>query len=118
MRVADSDQDQAIRPAFSTNDEAFELRAVLAGEVVAQLAAPTVAAHLRAGRLVPLLPQHMSDNLSLHLYYGSRMAQPARVRRFIDIAVERLTDSPAFVLTPAELAQAHARGVAGHQPGA
>jgi len=118
VRVADSDQDQAIRPAFSTNDEAFELRAVLAGEVVAQLAVPTVAAHIRAGRLVPLLPQHMSDNLSLHLYYGSRVAQPARVRRFIDIAVERLTDSPAFVLTPAELAQAHARGVAGHQPGA
>src|SRR5450830_1796858 len=111
VRVADSDQDQAIRPAFSTNDEAFELRAVLAGEVMAQLAVPTVAAHIRAGRLVPLLPQHMSDSLSLHLYYGSRVAQPARVRRFIDIAVERLTDSPSFVLTPAELAQAHARGV-------
>lgn len=62
-------------------------------------------------------PQHLSDSLSLHLYYGSRVAQPARVRRFIDIAVERLSDSPAFVLTPAELAQAHARGVAGHTTG-
>ena len=90
---------------------------MLAGEVIAQLAVPTVAAHLRAGRLVPLLPQHLSDSLSLHLYYGSRVAQPARVRRFIDIAVERLSDSPAFVLTPAELAQAHARGVAGHTTG-
>lgn len=117
VRVGDSEQDQAIRPALSTNDEAFELHAVLAGELIAQLAVPTVATHLRAGRLVPLLPQHMSDSLSLHLYYGSRVAQPARVRRFIDLAVERLSDSPAFVLTPTELAQAHARGVADHKPG-
>ena len=37
VRVGDSLQDQPVRPAFSTNDEAFELRAVLADEVIGQL---------------------------------------------------------------------------------
>ncbi len=39
----------------------------------------------------------------MHLYYGSRRAQPALVRKFIDFAAERLTDNPDFVLTDREL---------------
>ena len=55
VSIGDSMQDQNIRPSFSTNDEAFELRAVLAGEVIGQLAVPTAASLIRSGRLVPLL---------------------------------------------------------------
>ena len=112
VRVGDSLQGQNIRPSFSTNDEAFELRAVIAGEVIGQLAVPTAASLIRAGRLVPLLLDHMTDNLSLFVYYGSRAAQPARVRRFIDLAVERLTESNDFVFTNDELQSAHAKGMA------
>ena len=112
VRVGDSLQDQNIRPSFSTNDEAFELRAVLAGEVIAQLAVPTAAALIRSGRLVPLLLEHTTDNFSLFVYYGSRAAQPARVRRFIDLTVERLTASKDFVLANDELRSAHAKGMA------
>lgn len=108
VRVDGNLQEQPVRPALCTNDEAFELRAVLAGEVIGQLAVPTAAAHLRAGRLVPLLLEHLTDNYQLYLYYGSRTAQPARVRRFIDLAVERLSDSREFVLAAAELAAAQA----------
>ena len=36
-------------------------------------------------------------------YYGSRPAQPARVRAFIEVTVELLADNPAFVLTTEEL---------------
>lgn len=111
VNIGDSMQDQNIRPSFSTNDEAFELRAVLAGEVIGQLAASTAAALIRSGRLVPLLLEHMTDNLSLFIYYGSRAAQPARVRRFIDLAVERLTENNDFVLTAEELANAHVKGI-------
>ena len=111
VRVGDSLQGQNIRPSFSTNDEAFELRAVIAGEVIGQLAVPTAASLIRAGRLVPLLLDHMTDNLSLFVYYGSRAAQPARVRRFIDLAVERLTESKDFVFTNDELLSAHAKGM-------
>ena len=111
IRVGDSIQELLIRPSFSTNDEAFELRTVLAGEVIAQLAAPTAAAHIRAGHLVPLLLEHMTDFFSLYLYYGSRIAQPARVRCFIDLVVDRLTDNAQFVLGNDELLAAHTRGV-------
>lgn len=112
VSIGDSMQDQNIRPSFSTNDEAFEMRAVLAGEVIGQLAVPTAATLIRSGRLVPLLLDHMTDNLSLFIYYGSRAAQPARVRRFIDLVVERLTESKDFILTNEELASAHTKGMA------
>lgn len=103
VRVGDSTQDQPVNPAFCTNDEAMELRAVLAGEVIGQLAAPTAAPLIRSGRLLPILLENMADHYSLFVYYGSRAAQPARVRRFIDLAVDRLSDNSAFVLSPAEL---------------
>jgi len=112
VRVGDSLQDQHINPAFCTNDEAFELRAVLAGEVIGQLAAPTAAPLIRAGRLVPLLLEHVSEDYSLFVYYGSRAAQPARVRRFIDLAVDRLTDNAEFVFNNEELRRAQAKGMA------
>ena len=112
VSIGDSMQDQNIRPSFSTNDEAFELRAVLAGEVIGQLAVPTAATLIRSGRLVPLLLDHMTDNLSLFIYYGSRAAQPARVRRFIDLVVERLTESKDFILANEELVSAHTKGMA------
>lgn len=111
VKVGDSLQDQHITPAFCTNDEEFELRAVLAGEVIGQLAAPTAASHIRSGRLVPLLLEHMTDVHSLFVYYGSRTAQPARVRSFIDLVVERLTDNTEFVLAEDELLIAHTQGI-------
>ena len=111
VRVGESLQDQHINPAFCTNDEAFELRAVLAGEVISQLAAPTAAPLIRAGRLVPLLLEHVSEDFSLFIYYGSRAAQPARVRRFIDLAVDRLTDNAEFVFSNEELRRSQAKGL-------
>ncbi|CAN5407855.1 hypothetical protein BH10PSE18_BH10PSE18_00410 [soil metagenome] len=68
------------------------------------------AAHIRSGRLVPLLVDHIADKSSVFVYYGSRSAQPARVRAFIDVAIELLADHTAFVLTSAELAAAEAKG--------
>lgn len=112
IRVGDSLQDLQVIPAFSTNDEDFELRTALTGRIIGQFAGPTAAPHIRAGRLIPLLLEHMSDALSLYLYYGSRTAQPARVRRFIALAIERLADSREFVLSAEELAQAHSNGIA------
>lgn len=112
VQVGENVQEQHVTPAFSTNDEDFELRTVLTGAVIGQLAGPTAAPHIRAGRLVPLLLEHVSAAYSLYLYYGSRTAQPARVRRFIELAVERLSDSKDFVLDAEELALAHAKGMA------
>lgn len=113
IKLGDAVQECPVPPSFCTNDEILELRTVLAGEVIGQLAAPTAAPHIRAGRLVPLLVDNVADAYSLFLYYGSRTAQPARVRRFIDLVVDRLTDSTEFVLSREELASAQTRWVAG-----
>lgn len=93
-------------PALSSNDIELELNAVLDGQVIGQVSGISAVPHIRAGRIKPVLLQHMTDHMGLYLYYGSRRTQPARVRRFIDFAFEQLGDQSKFVLTDAEL-QAH-----------
>jgi DNA-binding transcriptional LysR family regulator len=73
---------------------------------VGQLANLSVADHVRAGRLVPLLLSHMSSHIGVHVYFGSRAAQPKRVRAFIDLALARLVDCPRYVLSAKELGAA------------
>ena len=84
VRVGDSLPDQPINRAFCANDQAFELRAVLAGEVIGRLAAPTA---------VPL----------------TRAVQQARVRRLIDLTVDHLTADAESVFSDEELRLAQAR---------
>lgn len=97
-------------PTLSTNDTELELAAVLAGQVIGQLANFVAAEHLRAGRLVPVLLPHLCAPIGLHLYYGSRSALPRRVRAFVDLAVVRLAASARHVLTEHELQTAAQRG--------
>ena len=97
-----------VTPTLSTNDSELEMQAVLAGQVIGQLSNMSAAGPVRSGQLVPVLLQHMSAPIGLHLYYGNRTAQPKRVRAFIDLAIERLLDSPDYVLGAKELAQAAA----------
>jgi len=97
-----------VSPTFSTNDTELELQAVLDGQVIGQVANLSAAAHIRAGRLAPVLLKHTSEHIGLHVYYGSRAAQPRRVRAFIDLAIKRLLDSPTYVLSAKELSSAAA----------
>jgi DNA-binding transcriptional LysR family regulator len=97
-------------PALSTNDTDLETEAVLSGHVIGLISGLSAAAHIRSGRLVPLLTAHATDHMSVHVYYGSRTAQPTRVRAFIDIAVEQLLGNTTYVLDAKELAAAEARG--------
>jgi DNA-binding transcriptional LysR family regulator len=90
-------------PSFSTNDTELELQAVLTGQAIGQLANFSAAQHIRTGHLVPVLLQHLSDHIGLHIYYGSRAAQPKRVRAFLDLAVTRLLDCTDYVLSGKEL---------------
>jgi DNA-binding transcriptional LysR family regulator len=112
VKQGDTTLEWPVSPAFTTNDEVIELQAVLAGEVMAQVAGPTAAPHIRAGRLLPVLIEHLSDDYGMFLYYGSRNALPVRVRHFIDLAVERLAGSTEHVLSSAELHQAQASALA------
>lgn len=46
----------------------------------------------------------------VHVYYGSRTAQPSRVRALIDVTVERLAHSTEYVLDASKLAMAELKG--------
>ena len=97
-----------VTPTLSTNDTELEMQAVLAGQVIGQLSNLSAAGAVRGGKLVPVLLQHISDHIGLHLSYGNRTAQPKRVRAFIDLALRRLLNTPAYVMSTKELAQAAA----------
>ena len=99
-----------VPPALSTNDSELEVEAVLSGQVIGSLTNISAASHFRSARLVPLLTGHVADNLSVFVYYGSRKAQPSRVRAFIDLAIDRLTHNADYVLSEEELSTAEANG--------
>lgn len=103
VRIGDSIVDQHVVPAFCTNDEQLELQTVLAGQTIAQVSSISTAGHFRSGQLVPLLIDHVASHASLWIYYGSRDAQPARARAFIDLAIEMLSDDSEYVLSREEL---------------
>ena len=103
VKLGDAPADQPVVPAICSNDELFELQAVLAGKVLGQLAGVTAAPYIRSGQLVPVLVDHMPQYAHYFVYFGSRSSQPLRARAFIDLAVERLGGAPACVLTEAEL---------------
>ncbi|MFT4172035.1 MAG: LysR family transcriptional regulator [Rhodocyclaceae bacterium] len=104
-------------PALSTNDSELEVEAVLSGHTLGLLTGTSVAHHIRQGRLVPLLHRYATARYNVFIYYGNRKAQPARVRAFIDLAIERLMDNPAYFLQPDELAEAEAEGRRRHVAG-
>ncbi len=91
-------------PTLSTNDTDLELQSVLAGQVLGQLSNMAAAAHIRSGKLIPVLLPHLTEHIGLHIYYGNRTAQPRRVRAFIDLAIGQLSDTSTYVLSKKELA--------------
>jgi len=100
-----------LKPSISTNDAELEIEAVLSGRAIGLLANLSVAPLVRAGRLVPLLTEHIADHMSVYVYYGSRAAQPSRVRSFVDLVAERLGHASELVLGARELADAQTRGL-------
>jgi DNA-binding transcriptional LysR family regulator len=96
-------QTREFPPTVATNSTDIEVQATLTGQVIAQLSSLSAARYIREGRLVPLLTEHVANHLHLYAYFGSRNAQPLRVRKFIDLAVERFTDNADLILTTEEL---------------
>ena len=109
FKVGEEIVSRDLAPVFCTNDIDLEAQAVVAGEAIGQLVGATAVPLIRSGELLPLLTEHVTDHLGLYVYYGSRVAQPARVRAFIDLAAAQLSDNEDFVLTPRDLAQAPRR---------
>lgn len=97
--------------SFCCNDPEAEVDAVVAGMGIGLLDSVNAAADIRAGRLVPLLPEHRSEHFGFHIFYAQRTNMPRRVRVFIDFMVERLrAGASAFRLDAAELQASWRRG--------
>ncbi|WP_176059654.1 LysR family transcriptional regulator [Paraburkholderia sp. BCC1876] len=103
FQVGDEIVYRDVPPAICVNDTEMETQAVLSGLGIGQLGSFNAAVHLRSGRLVPLLTQHVTEYGALYIYYGHRTEQPLRVRTFIDFMIERMADNRDFFLDAAEL---------------
>lgn len=104
VNVGGEIQARDLPPAFVTNDIDLEVKAALSGQVIAQLSSISAADFIRRGMLVPLFCQNITEHMQLYAYYdGTRMAQPMRVRAFIDLAVTRLTGNTSLTITREEL---------------
>lgn len=80
---------------FHTNETAVLQRAVLCGAGVGMLPTYYLGDDLRAGRLVPLLPDHEPEVLGIHAIYLSRQHQPLALRLLVDFLAARFGGEPA-----------------------
>lgn len=96
-------QTREFPPTVATNNTELEVQATLTGQVISQLSSLSAATLIREGRLVPLLIEHVASHLHLYAYYGSRKVQPLRVRKFIELSVERFRDNKDLTLSTDEL---------------
>ena len=79
---------QDVPAVASFNTAESELEAVRAGIGIGQLIWYMVERDLAAGRLVQLLPQTVTYNNGIFMYYQQRTQMPLRVRHFIDFVAE------------------------------
>ncbi len=75
---------------FICNDFRSLNEACIAGLGIAQLPQPLALQALRDGRLKQVLPENVFEGLQLFIHYPSRKQLPARVRAFVDFAIEHL----------------------------
>lgn len=85
------------------NDSEAETAAVLAGLGIGQLGSFTATPHIRSGRLVPLLTQHVTERMGMYMFYAPTRGQPLRVQAFIRFISERLQNNRQFYLDAADL---------------
>lgn len=85
---------RSVQPFIATNDVESEVEVVLSGAAIGQFFGYTVAAHLRAQRLVPLLTEHATDRYGIYLYMPARAHVPRKNRLLADYLMETLGAHP------------------------
>jgi DNA-binding transcriptional LysR family regulator len=103
FRIGDEIVYRDVPHSICVNDTGMETQAVLSGLGVGQLASFNATAHIRSGRLIPLLTQHVTEYGTIYIYYGRRTEQPLRVKTFIDFMIEHMADNRDLFLDPLEL---------------
>lgn len=80
--------------SLHTNETAVLRRAVLSGAGIGMLPTYYLGDDLRAGRLVPLLPDHQPEEMGIHAIYLSRQHQPLALRLLVDFLAARFGGEP------------------------
>ncbi|MCV2355220.1 LysR family transcriptional regulator [Paucibacter sp. B2R-40] len=80
----------------SANDAGALMQAALAGAGVALLPTYLAGEHLRAGRLLALLPDLKPTELSIYAVYASRKNMPAALRVMLDFLAEQFAPEPLW----------------------
>ncbi|MVW76878.1 LysR family transcriptional regulator [Pseudomonas xionganensis] len=88
----------AVSGNLSANESMVLLEAALADSGISLQPRYSVAAHLRSGALVQLLPDYEPQQLGIHALYGTRRQMPAALRALLDFLIERLADKPDWDL--------------------
>ena len=93
-----ADAEVQVAGRFSGNTVQALRKAVLAGLGIALLPSAMTRRELRAGLLVPVLPQFHRRGHGVHLVYASRRHLPAAVSAFIDLVAARMGHAEALPL--------------------
>lgn len=94
----------AFDACFIANEVGAEVRAVLAGVGIGQLASFSAVHHLRSGALKLLFPETITSQYQIYVYRLKRDRLPARVRVALDFLVDGLLAHPDLALDEADLA--------------
>ncbi|HSP77397.1 MAG TPA: LysR family transcriptional regulator [Myxococcaceae bacterium] len=100
----------AVSGRLRFNSFALARQAVLAGLGIAIFPEFDCAAELQAGRLVSVLDDYVPDVGSIFLVYPRERYLSARVRTFVDLAVERLGQQPPWRVEEPVRARARSPG--------
>lgn len=103
VKIDDKIETIEVPPALITNNTDIEIQAALDGKVISQLSSLSVTHLIRDRKLIPLFINHIADHTHAYIYYGSKNKQPLKVRKFIDLAIKRLTNNQDLTLSIKEL---------------
>ncbi len=92
------------------DDPDVAISACIAGSGIAPGAPFAVAQWVQSGALIPVLPQWAFAARPVHVIYPSSRHLSARVRCFVDWALQVMRDSPMLTMTPAQLAEVSRSG--------
>ena len=88
--------DVRVRPVLQTNNGDTATQAALAGMGIVWQPTFLIGPHLRAGRLVPLLPGFKVPDIDILAVYPSRRHLSAKVRAMIDFLAEEFSGVPPW----------------------
>ncbi|HEX7665984.1 MAG TPA: LysR substrate-binding domain-containing protein, partial [Polyangiaceae bacterium] len=84
----------ALAPRFVTNDTQASLVAARAGHGIVRALSYQIADDVRTGRLVVVLDRFEPAPIPVHVVHAAGSGAPARIRAFVDYAVDRLRSDP------------------------